>query len=157
MKRLWIACSAASAVCVASLVPGPYASVTAAPGGPLFQSAQLGSTTVATLQRACGNCHSNQTEWPWYSRIAPVSWMVRKDVSEGRKFLNFSFWAEYGPEGQSQLLALSAARIRDRAMPPSRYLLLHPEAELNDREMSALTAALERESGRLSKASQAGR
>lgn len=153
-KIRWIAAGAAMIAVSASLVPGPYASVTASSNGPLFESAQLSGTDAIALQVACGDCHSNRTAWPWYSRVAPFSWMVRKDVSEGRKFLNFSTWSEYGPEGQTQLLVLAAARIRDRTMPPSRYLLLHPEAKVGDRLLLQLTAALEQESARVSKAAQ---
>ena len=152
-KLFWIAGSGAAAICVASLIPGPYASVTqASPAvAASFQTAQLDQNTTATLRRACGNCHSNTTQWPWYSQIAPVSWLVRKDVSEGRTFLNFSTWQEYGPEGQRQLLALSSAQMKAGTMPPQRYLLLHAEAKLSDAEQSKLIGALERESNRLSK------
>jgi hypothetical protein len=83
-----------------------------------------------------------------------MSWLVRKDVGEGRKFLNFSVWAEYGEEGQSQLLTLAGAEIKDGRMPPQRYIVLHREAKLNDRERSDLIAALEGESARLSKRKQ---
>lgn len=159
MKRRWIVrilIGTAAAVCVASLVPGPYAAVVQNNRGtaPLFQSAQLETQTTRVLQRACGDCHSNETEWPWYSQIAPMSWLVRKDVAEGRKFLNFSTWQEYGSEGRSQLLALSGAQIKSGMMPPQRYLALHPEAQLRDPEKTHLIEALERESSRLSKPAQ---
>ena len=152
VKLLWAVGAAAAGILVASLVTGPYDTVSGAGGGGavLLQSAQLDTGAAATLRRTCGNCHSNQTEWPWYSHVAPVSWLLRKDVSNGRKFLNFSVWPEYGAEGQAQLLALAAAQIKGESMPPRRYLVLHAEARLSHQERSYLIAALERESARVS-------
>jgi hypothetical protein len=152
MRLLWLAAAIATTILVASLIPGPYAAVTRASpqSAPLFQTAQIDPASTATMQRACRSCHSNETDWPWYSHVAPVSWLVRKDVSEGREFLNFSLWAQYGTAGQSQLLVLAAGRIKDEKMPPKRYVLLHPEAQLSGQERSDLITALERESARLS-------
>jgi hypothetical protein len=56
---------------------------------------------AAAVDRACGNCHSNQTTWPWYSRISPVSWLVASDVQRGRRHLNFSEWNFFGPEASA--------------------------------------------------------
>ncbi len=138
-------------IVIASFVPGPYAAVVTpgAAGSAQFQGARLDPAAVKLLQRACQNCHSQDTEWPLYSKLAPVSWMIRKDVSEGRKFLNFSQWSDYGANGQSQLLALSADQIRSGAMPPQRYLILHPEAKLSDSEKTILFDAMGRESQEL--------
>ena len=153
LNPVWMAAALASGILVASLVPGPYSTVNrvGSRGAGFLQSAQLDPGAVATLRRACGNCHSNQTEWPWYSRVAPASWLLRKDVSEGRKFLNFSVWAEYGMEGQGQLLALAARDLKQGSMPPRRYSALHTEARLSAQEHSDLIAALHRESARLLK------
>lgn len=148
----WLAIGAGAVVATisgASLVPGPYAAVAAEPAGAAFlQTAQLGPGDVGMLQRACQNCHSHDTAWPWYGRVAPLSWLLRKDVSDGRRFLNFSRWPEYGAAGQGQLLALAAHDVASGAMPPRRYLWLHPEARLTDLERTSLRAALERESTR---------
>lgn len=148
----WLATVAGAVVAlvgVASLVPGPYASVATQPAGAVFmEAAQLDPVQAETLQRACANCHSNDTTWPWYGRIAPMSWLLRKDVSDGRRFLNFSRWPEYGTAGQGQLLALAAEDVVSGTMPPRRYLWLHPEARLTDGERSRLGAALTRESTR---------
>ena len=159
MKLFVIAAGALAVIATASIVPGPYSSVMqVTPGGvALLQSAQFDSATAVRIQRACGNCHSNDTKWPLYSRVAPVSWLVRKDVSEGRQFLNFSQWAAYGAEGQGQLLALAAGQVKEGKMPPKRYVLLHPEARLSDREKSQLIADLERESARVSSSNKSVR
>lgn len=156
MKLFVISAGVLAVIAAASIVPGPYSTVIhVTPGGvALLQSAQFDPAAAATIQRACGNCHSNDTEWPLYSRVAPVSWLVRKDVSEGRQFLNFSQWAAYGAEGQGQLLALAAGQVKKGKMPPKRYVLLHPEARLSDRGKSQLVADLERESARVSSSSK---
>ncbi len=77
-----------------------------------------------------------------------MSWLLRKDVSDGRRFLNFSRWPEYGSAGQGKLLTLAAQDVASGTMPPRRYLSLHPEARLTDEERSRLGAALTREAAR---------
>jgi len=72
--------------------------------------------------RACFDCHSNETAWPWYSNIAPISWAVQRDVEAGRDELNFSEWH------RSQDGDKAAETVRDKSMPPRQYLLTHPEA-----------------------------
>lgn len=88
-------------------------------------------------RRACFDCHSNETRWPWYASVAPVSWLLQHDVDEGREDLNFSEWnrpyEEAGEAGETVL---------NRTMPPSSYLLLHPEAKLTDAERKQLAAGL---------------
>ena len=87
---------------------------------------------------ACYDCHSNETEWPVYASVAPMSWLVVRDVEEGRGALNFSTWAD--SEGDADD---AADELEDGSMPPSQYLLLHPDARLSDEEQAALVAALE--------------
>jgi Haem-binding domain len=89
--------------------------------------------------RACFDCHSNETRWPWYSNIAPVSWLVQRDVDQGRAQANWSEWGS-NPEDES---AESAETVIDGSMPPSIFTILHPEARLSDEEVEALIAGLE--------------
>jgi hypothetical protein len=93
---------------------------------------------MGILNRSCRDCHSMATEWPWYARIAPVSWLVSDDVDKGREFLNFSKWDSYS-KGQKMafLAAMASATAQDR-MPPQRYLVLHPEAKLSDADRQIL-------------------
>lgn len=79
--------------------------------------------------RACYDCHSNETRWPWYSSVAPVSWLVQHDVDEGRDVLNFSEWSH--PQREA---ADSAKEVAEREMPPATYWPLHPEARLSQPE-----------------------
>ncbi|MCC6607463.1 MAG: heme-binding domain-containing protein [Anaerolineae bacterium] len=93
--------------------------------------------TRALAERACFDCHSNETEWPWYSNIAPVSWLVQHDVDEGREKLNFSEWNSGGEEGEEM-----AETIWEGEMPPAVFLITHPEARLTDAELDQLAQGL---------------
>jgi hypothetical protein len=86
--------------------------------------------------RACFDCHSNETAWPWYSNIAPISWAVQCDVEAGRDELNFSEW-HLSQDGDE-----ASETVRDKSMPPRRYLLTHPEARLTQEQLAALAAGL---------------
>ena len=89
-------------------------------------------------ERACFDCHSNQTTWPWYSNLAPASWLIQHDVQEGRSRLNFSQWN--GPQRE----AFNAVRqVQSGAMPPSYYVMLHPTANLTPEEKQALIQGLQ--------------
>ena len=80
------------------------------------------------LRTACYDCHSNQTRWPWYSRVAPMSWLVARDVALGRKELNFSEWGSYYPQTRKRKLQWIGRVLRERSMPPRAYRLIHPGA-----------------------------
>jgi hypothetical protein len=90
--------------------------------------------TRALAQRACFDCHSNETVWPWYSRIAPMSWLVEKDIVEGREVLNFSEWPRDQDVETEEIVEL----ISKDEMPLPYYVILHPEAELNSSEKGQL-------------------
>ncbi len=92
----------------------------------------------ALLQRACYDCHSNVTVWPWYSRVAPVSWLVAHDVSEGREKLDFSTWDAYSAVRRRKKLRETAAEVAEGEMPPWYYALVHPEARLSAAERDLL-------------------
>ncbi|MDA8428704.1 MAG: heme-binding domain-containing protein [Geobacteraceae bacterium] len=108
---------------------------------PLIREPSWDSTaTRAIVKRACFDCHSNETIWPWYSRIAPVSWLVRHDVDEGRKELNFSDWQNGARDGERINKLLK--EITTGEMPPFAFRLVHPEARLSDAELRQLIAGL---------------
>lgn len=92
------------------------------------------------LSRACYDCHSNETKWPWYTNVAPSSWLVHRDVVEGRKELNFSTWAQMPAQKQAKKLGEIAEEIEGNDMPPWFYVPLHAEAKLTDAERQQLIA-----------------
>lgn len=102
--------------------------------------------TRALAKRACFDCHSNETVWPWYAWVAPVSWLVRYDVDEGRSELNFSDWQNGAREGERA--DKISKELSKGKMPPIQYLPTHPEARLSDAEkrqlMDGLTATVQR-------------
>jgi heme-binding protein len=99
-----------------------------------------GSGLAPVLDRACRDCHSNGTVWPWYSQIAPTSWLMAQAVKEGRKAVNFSEWAAYSPEQQRTLLAVSCDDATSGKM-PGPYTLLRPETRLSARDVETICAA----------------
>lgn len=92
------------------------------------------------LRRACYDCHSNETVWPWYSGIAPVSWLVARDVHEGREELNFSTWNRLATKEQIKALHESWESVEEGEMPLWFYLPTHPEARLSAQDRSILRA-----------------
>lgn len=83
------------------------------------------------LQQSCYDCHSNETKWPWYSKVAPVSWLLSNHVTEGREHLNFSDWEKLFPSKQRKLKEEIWEEIEKDEMPLSNYTLLHPSAKLD--------------------------
>jgi cytochrome c len=86
------------------------------------------------LVQKCGDCHSNNTRWPLYSRVAPTSWLVEHDVALGRRNLNFSTWEQYGIDARIDLLSKVGSQLRQEKMPLRGYLMLHSEARLSAAE-----------------------
>jgi hypothetical protein len=124
--------------------------------------------TRALAERACFDCHSNQTQWPWYSKVAPVSWLVTEHVIEGRAKLNFSEWGlaqaetgqgeqavrseddedevdeeAEGEEGEGEETEEIIEEIQEGKMPLPNYLVMHPEARLSNAEIQQLIKGLE--------------
>ena len=99
-----------------------------------------GSGLVAVLDRSCRDCHSNGTVWPWYTQVAPLSWLMAQAVREGRNVVNFSEWAAYQPAQQRLLLALSCEDATNGKM-PGAYTLLRPETRLSPQDVETICAA----------------
>jgi len=106
---------------------------------PLFAGSTIDAPIVGIIEKSCQNCHSERTEWPWYSYVAPMSWMIENDVRQGRSHMNLSRWDEFNLEEQQQILSKLSVMIRNRAMPLPRYLLLHPSARLSDAEIARIS------------------
>jgi hypothetical protein len=93
---------------------------------------------VALLRRACYDCHSYETQWPWYSHVAPISWILAHHVEEGRRELNFSEWPILDFEAQGHDLKDIEEQIAEGKMPLRSYRLMHPEARLDEAERGRL-------------------
>jgi len=98
---------------------------------PLLAGAEVAPDVFEVLQRSCQDCHSEKTEWPWYSHIAPMSWLVEGDVSQARSHMNLSHWSEYTVEEQQDFLARIGSAVRSVEMPPARYTMIHGNAKLS--------------------------
>ena len=92
----------------------------------------------ALVKEHCFQCHSNETEWPWYSNIAPASWLIQMDVNEGRRRFNFSDWNNHPGELDEMVGA-----IQEGEMPPIQYWMFHPNSRLNDQQKQELINALQ--------------
>ncbi len=92
----------------------------------------------SVLRRACYDCHSNETRWPWYSYVAPSSWLVARDVEQARRHLNFSEWGKYRKTKAMSTLESICDEVTARTMPLSQYALIHPGAQLTQEEIDLL-------------------
>ncbi len=99
---------------------------------------QAQSDIMQILKSSCFDCHSNQTVWPLYSKIAPLSWVIADHVNDGRRHLNFSKWNEYSPKKQLRKLDELAEEVEEGKMPLDQYLYLHSEAKLSPAEKEKL-------------------
>jgi hypothetical protein len=102
--------------------------------GPLLAGADVDPAVLRAVERSCQNCHSEKTEWPWYSRVAPMSWLVEGDVAKARSRMNLSAWDDYSVERQEEILASIGSLARSGEMPPPRYTAIHSDAKLSAQE-----------------------
>jgi len=93
--------------------------------------------TRELAQQACFDCHSNETVWPWYSNVAPVSWLVQRDVNDGRRRVNFSDWGRVREPDEIPEV------VEEGEMPLPIFLIMHPEARLTQAEKDALVSGLQ--------------
>ena len=99
---------------------------------------QMTPQVAAILDRSCRDCHSNNTVWPWYTQIAPVSWWLSNHVHDGRRNLNLSEWGKLASDRQDRKLRQMCDEVQDGAMPLSSYLPMHPTAKLSDQDKKVL-------------------
>jgi hypothetical protein len=90
------------------------------------------------LDRSCSDCHSDNTVWPWYSNVAPVSWVVIDDVQQGRRHLNLSDWAKYPPGGARDKLRQICKEVKEGSMPLREYLWAHRDKRLTPQERAMI-------------------
>lgn len=121
----------------------------------LFLGSEVPLEVRQVLDRKCADCHSNRTHWPVYSRLAPGTWLMEHDVSEGRTALNFSRWHEMRADEQIDALSRIAAEVRSEEMPPTAYTMMHPGRHISDEEKQKVAAWARLERRRLRAAAEA--
>jgi len=112
--------------------------------------AELTPPLATMIKASCFDCHSNETRWPWYSYIAPVSWLVADDVASGRKHLNFSEWGKYPKSKRVLKLGQIYEQVSKEEMPIKKYLMMHADARLSAADRDSIVSWTERERDRLS-------
>ena len=121
----------------------------------LLRQVEVPAEVAGALDRSCFDCHSNQTRWPWYSHVAPVSWFVIDHVNHGRQHLNFSDWAQYSVRDRAKFFEGIRESVEENAMPLSSYTLIHKEAVLSDADKKRIGDWAAAEQGRLAPPSAA--
>jgi mono/diheme cytochrome c family protein len=117
----------------------------------IFNNEQLPENVKEIFKTSCVDCHSNNTNYLWYHKIAPVSWLVNKDVIEGKKELNFSEWGEMDNYDKIGAIEDIRQEIEQKTMPIKPYILMHPKAKLTDEEVAVLTAWIDKKGKELVK------
>lgn len=119
----------------------------------IFRQEQLPENVQLTIQNACLDCHSNNTRYPFYDRIAPVSWMVSKHVIEGKKELNFSEWGTLDAYDKIKALEDIRQELEQNTMPLKAYVVMHREAKLSEEQKTALFFWIDKKGEELVKSS----
>lgn len=119
------------------------------PGLALEDQTVLPPRIADLMRRACYDCHSHETRWPWYARVAPASWLVVRDVERGRHQLNFSRWGDENVYVRADLLDAACQLVSDGVMPLPAYRLMHPRARLTEDDIAGFCAWTREEAARL--------
>jgi len=115
----------------------------------IYARTQVPPEAASILNRSCRDCHSNQTVWPWYTQVAPVSWWLSNHVNEGRRNLNLSEWGKLDRDRQDRKLRQICDEVQDGMMPLSSYLPMHPAAKLSEQDKKTLCDWTEKERERM--------
>lgn len=139
MTKAGLACTAAAVVALAIQCVRPdRTNPPTNPADAITAHLAVPAEARQVLDRSCRDCHSNETQWPWYSQVAPVSWWVIEHVNHGRSHFNYSAWNTYDRERRAELLDRSCALAKGRDMPLGSYLLMHGSARLSPEDIAVL-------------------
>ncbi len=108
------------------------------PSQTLYATQAVPRNVKSVFERSCKNCHSDETAWPWYAYVAPVSWVIAGDVNSARKHMNFSEWGSYSANKRAEKLESICEQLVDGDMPDRKYTLFHREARTSPQERSAV-------------------
>ena len=140
LRRILLAGACAVALLIALSFVHPFGNPRLVSGsaGHLFAGAQIPEPLRELVEQKCSNCHSEAGKWPFYSRVAPVSWLLEHDVAEARAHMNLSRWDSYSNQDKANVLSRLATKARSGEMPPARYTALHGDSKLQPNEQDAL-------------------
>ncbi len=116
----------------------------------IYAALNVPSDVRAVFERSCSDCHSNTTRWPWYSYIAPTSWLTARDVKRGRASLNLSIWGTYKKSRQAGKLDDISEQLTGDKMPLKPYRLMHPSSVLTKEEIALVSGWADKMSDKLS-------
>lgn len=135
-RKIELACGVLFATSIALATVHPWGNPRSdiQPNAQILQGSNVPDNVRSVLEEKCGNCHSENTHYPLYSRLAPVSWMVERDVHDGRNALDLSRWQYYTADSRADLLARIGSESRSGEMPLKQYLFLHPQDRLTSQE-----------------------
>ena len=148
--RPWIAAAITVAAVMSLGYVHPFGNPRVEPAeglGTLLQGANIPADAKAVLVTKCADCHSSETRWPAYARVAPGSWLIERDIVEARKKMDLSRWEEMPAERQGVLTAKIVQKVKSGDMPPLRYLALHWDAKLSKTDVQALSMLGKRAGG----------
>jgi hypothetical protein len=126
------------------------------PGQQIGAHVEVPADVAAMLEASCYDCHSHQTRWPWYSNVAPVSWLVAHHADEGREYVNFDTWGANTADEQREALEEISEVVESGEMPLGTYLPLHPEARLTDAQRQRLSTWAASARGRIDRVGSPG-
>jgi hypothetical protein len=135
-KRLALGC--ALLVVAIQFFPVDTGNPPVQPANTIYSVEAVPDKVRTTFESSCTNCHSDQTRWPWYSHVAPFSWLVAHDVHRGRSLMNFSQWGMYSAKKRSERLENICDQLMNGDMPDGKYLLIHRNARLSDEQKEAV-------------------
>jgi hypothetical protein len=128
------------ALLLIQLLPSGRSNPPVVPAQTIERTLTVPADVKAILDRSCHNCHSNDTVWPWYAHVAPISWLMVGDVNAAREDMNLSEWGEANTDAQRDTLLEVCRQVKKGAMPLSSYRLLHREAALSAADVATLCA-----------------
>lgn len=137
-KWKWILGALVAVFVVMQFFNPPRTNPPVPPGGDIAATNPPPPQVLAMLHGACYDCHSDETKWPWYSHVAPVSWLIASDVNHGREHVNFSEWPHDHPDWAARRLGNVSDELYYKEMPPVQYKLMHPAARLTEAQSQEL-------------------
>ena len=140
MKKTWIVMALLAGILVIlQFIPSAIPENSAVNSGDIIMNGNAGEVSEL-LKKACYDCHSNQVEFPWYAKVAPASWLLARDIKNGKEHLNFSEWEAYSKRNKIGRLETIQEEVTSGAMPLKIYTLMHKEARLNADQTEAIKA-----------------